>query len=302
MIDKIDYFGSPKEDHIEKISRGPKYISAGWENILKDPPKNSSSQTRRELRELSKLTRSLSDKDRDLVFSVDGAPEDIFIEYLNKNDLTFPEKIIEGLYTDSLEPIVYALKWKYKRARPFQLSGALDIPVSAINTSTARTPAYPSGHTAYGYFVYNVLSYFYPEHKQSFSDLAYQVGHARMLQGAHYKSDNTAGAKLADFVWKDLIKNPIVKEVIMPLKKCSDNNNSGWKWGDQGKCYTGPEGKKKAIKQGIVIEGPEKFREKACLLQESFSQQEISEVVDDLHSLGYDNVSIANVVLTLKNK
>ena len=88
----------------------------------------------------------------------------------------------------------------------------------------------------------------------------------------------------------------------MPLKKCSDNNNSGWKWGDQGKCYTGPEGKKKAIKQGIVIEGPEKFREKACLLQESFSQQEISEVVDDLHSLGYDNVSIANVVLSLKNK
>ena len=101
MIDKIDYIGSPKEDHIEKISRGPKYISAGWENILKDPPKNSSSQTRRELRELSKLTRSLSDKDRDLVFSVDGAPEDIFIEYLNKNDLTFPEKIIEGLYTAS---------------------------------------------------------------------------------------------------------------------------------------------------------------------------------------------------------
>ena len=34
----------------------------------------------------------------------------------------------------------------------------------------------------------------------------------------------------------------------------------------------------------------------------AFSQQEISEVVDDLHSLGYDNVSIANVVLSLKNK
>ena len=45
----------------------------------------------------------------------------------------------------------------------------------------------------------------------------------------------------------------------MPLKKCSEDKQSGWKWGDQGKCYTGPEGKKKAIKQGVAIEGPEKF-------------------------------------------
>lgn len=45
----------------------------------------------------------------------------------------------------------------------------------------------------------------------------------------------------------------------MPLKKCGDN---GWKWGDNGKCYTGPGAKKKAIKQGIVIEGPDKFSKK----------------------------------------
>ena len=48
----------------------------------------------------------------------------------------------------------------------------------------------------------------------------------------------------------------------MPLKKCSEDKQSGWKWGDQGKCYTGPEGKKKAIRQGIAIEGPEKFSQK----------------------------------------
>jgi len=45
----------------------------------------------------------------------------------------------------------------------------------------------------------------------------------------------------------------------MPLKKCSENGKNGWKWGDQGKCYAGKEGKKQAIRQGISIEGPEKF-------------------------------------------
>ncbi len=48
----------------------------------------------------------------------------------------------------------------------------------------------------------------------------------------------------------------------MPLKKCSQDKKSGWKWGDSGKCYTGPEGKKQAIKQGVAIEGPEKFSQK----------------------------------------
>ena len=40
----------------------------------------------------------------------------------------------------------------------------------------------------------------------------------------------------------------------MPLKKCSKDGKSGYKWGDQGKCYTGPGARKKALKQGRAIE------------------------------------------------
>lgn len=47
----------------------------------------------------------------------------------------------------------------------------------------------------------------------------------------------------------------------MPLKRCQDGGKDGWKWGDQGHCYTDKEAKQKAIKQGLVIEGPEKFAE-----------------------------------------
>lgn len=41
----------------------------------------------------------------------------------------------------------------------------------------------------------------------------------------------------------------------MPLKQCQIDGKRGWKWGDEGKCYTGPEAKSKAVKQGIAIEG-----------------------------------------------
>lgn len=36
----------------------------------------------------------------------------------------------------------------------------------------------------------------------------------------------------------------------MPLKSCTVGGKSGWKWGDSGKCYTGPDAKAKATAQG----------------------------------------------------
>lgn len=39
----------------------------------------------------------------------------------------------------------------------------------------------------------------------------------------------------------------------MPLKKCVVNGKQGWKWGDEGKCYTGPDAKKKALEQAKAI-------------------------------------------------
>lgn len=47
--------------------------------------------------------------------------------------------------------------------------------------------------------------------------------------------------------------------MTMPLKRCTSNGNSGWKWGDAGKCYTGPGAKKKAIRQAIAAGGADEL-------------------------------------------
>jgi hypothetical protein len=39
----------------------------------------------------------------------------------------------------------------------------------------------------------------------------------------------------------------------MPIKKCTADGKDGWKWGDDGKCYTGPDAKEKAAEQGRAI-------------------------------------------------
>ena len=40
----------------------------------------------------------------------------------------------------------------------------------------------------------------------------------------------------------------------MPVKRCTKDGVSGWKYGDSGHCYTGPGAKSKAAKQGQAIE------------------------------------------------
>ena len=46
----------------------------------------------------------------------------------------------------------------------------------------------------------------------------------------------------------------------MPLKKCTKDGKSGWKWGDSGACYTQKDAKKRTIRQGIAID-PKKFKQ-----------------------------------------
>jgi len=40
----------------------------------------------------------------------------------------------------------------------------------------------------------------------------------------------------------------------MPIQRCQSDGKSGYKWGDQGHCYTGPGAREKAAKQGRAIE------------------------------------------------
>ena len=86
----------------------------------------------------------------------------------------------------------------------------------------------------------------------------------------------------------------------MPLKTCTVDGKSGYQYGDQGKCYTGPGAKKKAIRQGVAIDGPKKFSEKAQEHETPFSQRDIETVVADMHKQGYNTRSIVATVSTLK--
>lgn len=86
----------------------------------------------------------------------------------------------------------------------------------------------------------------------------------------------------------------------MPLKRCSLKGQSGWKWGEKGSCYTGKDGKKKAIKQGVVIEGPKKFQEMASDIY--LTEEDIVSVAEEMKDQGYDLGSIVAMCTAFQSK
>jgi len=101
------------------------------------------------------------------------------------------------------------------------------------------------------------------------------------------------------------VKYPVIVtgDIKMPLKTCTVEGKSGFQWGESGRCYTGPGARKKAIKQGVAAEGPEKFSQKAKEFGIYLSEEEIKSVLEEVDNAGhYDLASIVALAAILSTQ
>ena len=78
----------------------------------------------------------------------------------------------------------------------------------------------------------------------------------------------------------------------MPLQKCTIGGKSGWQYGAQGEFYTGLSAKKDAIKQGVSIDGPEKFSQKAIEQNIPLDTKDVEAVAEWMSDNGYDRAAL----------
>ena len=64
---------------------------------------------------------------------------------------------------------------------------------------TAKTPSYPSGHSAQGILIGNYLADKYKD--QDFKKIGNEISDARNVARAHYKSDSDMGKKLGESMY-----------------------------------------------------------------------------------------------------
>ena len=174
-------------------------------SIVQSPPKNSSETTQQELQEISRLTKNRTKEEEMLVYSVDLNSIALHLEAVEELGIEFDYKAYNTLYPAVSEMIDH-LKYFYNRARPFQIADKLSIDINRIITKTHHTPSYPSGHTMSAVLASKILTDKYPEHESKFNEIAEKCGHARVLQGVHYPSDNTASIKIINKIY------PIIKK------------------------------------------------------------------------------------------
>lgn len=196
------------EEKPSKDTEFSELVSIKPNGVLPEPPKNSSDVTKEEIKQVSELTQSLTVAQKNLVTLVDKDPNLLFVELLGANFLPLPISRFKKSW-NILEPIIISLKNKFNRPRPAQLVAAFprfygNLTINVIETKTHHTPAYPSGHTAYATLMASILSDIYPEQSSKFYEIANLAGHARVLQGVHYPSDNDAAMVITSAIWQDI--------------------------------------------------------------------------------------------------
>ena len=189
-------------DNLRPVSVN-KQITVGWESALGSPPSNSSEITKRELKYLSDITKSLTIKQKNLIRLVDDDPYNLFTPILKDKRLKFDKENLNKVWNIASD-VITNLKIKFNRPRPEQLAPVYGLKINVIETDTHQTPAYPSGHTSYAAFCAYLLADTYPEHSSSFFAQVGVAGYARCIQGVHYPSDNEAAMTISGVIWEEL--------------------------------------------------------------------------------------------------
>jgi len=197
-IDAVDYCENCHYNY--KISS---LITFDWQNILPDPLPNSHNNTIEELLYLSELTKYRNTYDLDLIDRIDKDPTIDIKNLCQQYNLVFPQEYFDNFYKET-KNLILTIKAYFNRPRPKQLADLYNIPIDTIDSKTAKTPSYPSGHTVYARLASNIVQSLWPEFHKVLYDKVLLVAYARCCQGVHFPSDNKASILLADYLFNRL--------------------------------------------------------------------------------------------------
>ena len=143
------------------------------------------------LQEIEDIMQAMKNPDWEYFKLTDHSPKPAFQQYLSLNNLPVEDQSMQNIINQSY-PVIIALKQYHNRPRPYQISN-----IKPAQSTTANTPAHPSGHALQSYLISDMLSAKYPERKRDFKNIADRIANARVSVGLHYPSDNDYAKRLS---------------------------------------------------------------------------------------------------------
>ena len=212
-LDDIKYGNTTREQNLKvKEDRSGIIKACEEKGIIKDIlenhpfPINTSDETKNELEYLTKLTKEASEEDLNFCKLIETNHYDFFVIVAKKLGLDVSEEEILK-WVEDIDPVLFYLKDKFNRPRPYQLAKELNLPLYPITASDANSAAYPSGHTLDFLVILYHFGKMKPEIAEEIDELYHKIKRVRELSGLHYPSDR----KISEYLFKELIKYKLVK-------------------------------------------------------------------------------------------
>ena len=122
----------------------------------------------------------------------DPSPLEAFREKLTEEQF---HKLKKEVKSPAIVGKINFYKKLYNRARPFQVAPQI---VDALYSTTANTPAYPSGHAFQAYYAAKLLSQWEPAREKEWEAIAERCANIRIIAGLHYPSDRDFARQLVE--------------------------------------------------------------------------------------------------------
>jgi acid phosphatase (class A) len=212
-LDDIKFGNPPKEqDDKVKADRAGILKACIEKGIVKDVlenhsfPANSSDETRNELEYLVEVTKEADDDDFKFCKLLEHNHYD-FLQVTGKRlGLDVTTEQIKNWCLD-IDPVLFYLKDKFNRPRPYQLANELELELYPIVRTDANSAAYPSGHSLDFLVTLYHFGKMNPEAAEEIDEFYHEIKRVRELSGVHFPSDR----KISEYLFKQLVKNNLIK-------------------------------------------------------------------------------------------
>ena len=190
-------------------------------NLLPPPPCETCPEAKAEMDELAGLERERTREQEDRVAADVKRSVDRFLD--GAGIAYDPEKLrsCEKFFTTARQEekaAVEAVKDAFCRTRPFKTPGNTLHPVEAARPDDSFS--YPSGHSAYGATIGFLLVEMLPEKRAEIYHRIKDYARARMIAGAHFRSDVEAGKLIGAAVVASLFAKPDFRPAFDEARTC----------------------------------------------------------------------------------
>jgi hypothetical protein len=208
-LDTIFYGNCTAEDQILAYKYKDKirdwFIEQGYDKeFVKKAPKNSSDITKRDLEVMTSMMDAVTTEDMTFARIVDDVSNmaQIFLDYFGSKGIE--ETMGEFFRIDSqTESLLYYLKDKINRPRPYQLARAMGIEMYPLIKTDAMSAAYPSGHALTAYTMSEYYARKYPMYRGDLIMIGERIADSRVKMGLHFPSDSEISQRICSIIWKN---------------------------------------------------------------------------------------------------